>query len=174
MLAVSFTDRRVDLISEGIDLAVRIGSLDDTPDLVARSLGVQHLLICGAPQYLAARGTSMSPADLAKHDCIVGWRHAHHVAWLLKQPDGTVAPHVIPVKHEIGDFEMLLSAVRAGLGLAQLPLWMVAEDIQRGKLITVLDGMSGGELPVNLLWPRTPTLPARIRVVVEELLRNAP
>jgi DNA-binding transcriptional LysR family regulator len=55
------------------------------------------------------------------------------------------------VKHEIGDFEMLLSAVRAGLGLAQLPLWMVAEDIQRGKLITVLDGMSGGELPVNLL-----------------------
>ena len=87
---------------------------------------------------------------------------------------GTVAPHVIPVKHEIGDFEMLLSAVRAGLGLAQLPLWMVAEDIQRGKLITVLDGMSGGELPVNLLWPRTPTLPARIRVVVDELLRIAP
>lgn len=116
----------------------------------------------------------MSPTDLAKHNCIVGWRHAHHVAWLLKQPDGVVAPHVVPVKHEICDFEMLLSTVRAGLGLAQLPQWMVAEDIQRGDVITVLDGMSGGEMPVNLLWPRTPTLPARIRVVVDELLRNPP
>lgn len=90
------------IIMGGQQRPVRIGSLDDTPDLVARSLGVQHLLICGAPQYLAARGTPMSPADLAKHHCIVGRRHAHHVAWLLKQPDGTVAPHVIPVKHEIG------------------------------------------------------------------------
>jgi DNA-binding transcriptional LysR family regulator len=53
-------------------------------------------------------------------------------------------------------------------------LQFAMDNIQRGKLITVLDGMSGGELPVNLLWPRTPTLPARIRVVVDELLRNAP
>ncbi len=120
-LAVSFTDRRADLIGEGIDLAVRIGSLDDSPDLVARSLGVQHLVICGAPRYLATRGTPTSPADLVNHDCIVGWRHAHHAAWLLKQPDGTVGPHVIPAKHEIYDYEMLLSAIRAGLGLAQLP-----------------------------------------------------
>lgn len=174
MLAVTFTDRRADLISEGIDLAVRIGGLDNTPDLVARSLGVHHLVICGAPHYLAARGVPMTPTDLAKHDCVVGWRHVHHVAWLLKQPDGSFAPHVIPVKHEIGDFEMLLSAVRGGLGLAQLPLWLVAEDIQRGQLITVLDGMSGGEQPIKLLWPRTPTLPAKIRVVVDELLRNVP
>jgi DNA-binding transcriptional LysR family regulator len=56
MLNVSFTDRQVDLIGEGIDLAVRIGTLDDTPDLVARRLGVQQLVICGAPAYLAARG----------------------------------------------------------------------------------------------------------------------
>src|SRR5262249_1072885 len=117
MLAVSFTDRRADLIGEGIDLSVRIGNLDDTPDLVARSLGVQQLAICGAPQYVATRGAPSSPADLAKHDCIVGWRIAPHVAWLLKQADGTVASHVIPVKHEIYDFEMLLSAVRSGLGL---------------------------------------------------------
>ncbi len=151
---------------------MRIGSLDDTPDLVARSLGVHHHVICGAPHYLAQRGTPTSPADLAKHDCIVGWRHAHHVSWLLKQPDGTVAPHVIPVKHEIFDFEMVLSAVRAGLGLAQLPLWMIADDIRHGKLITVLGGMSGGDVPINLLWPRTSALPARIRVVVDELMRD--
>lgn len=174
MLAVSFTDRRTDLIAEGIDLAVRIGHLDDTPDLVARSVGVQQLVICGSPHYVEARGAPVSCADLAGHDCLVGWRHAHHAAWLLKQPDGSLAAQFVPVKHEIRDFGMLLSATRAGLGLAQLPMWLVAEDIRRGDLVTVLEGMSGGEMPVNLLWPRTPALPARIRVIVDELLRNLP
>lgn len=172
MLTVSFTDRRADLIGEGIDLAVRIGNLDDTSDLVARPLGVHHLVICGAPDYLAARGIPSGQADLARHDCIVGWRHTHHVPWLLKQPDGSFAPQVVPVKHEIRDFEMLVHAVRAGLGLAQLPLWMVAEDLRRGTLATVLDGLSGGEQPVHLLWPRTTLLPARVRVIVDELLRD--
>ena len=173
LLNVSFTDRRVDLIGEGIDLAVRIGALEDTPNLVARSLGVQQLVICAAPDYLAARGTPHGPADLAHHDCIVGWRHAHNTAWLLKQPDGSIAPHVVPVKHEISDFEMTVAAVRAGRGLAQLPRWLVGEDIRHGRLVTVLDGMSGGEMPINVLWPRMPALPAKIRVIVDELVRNA-
>jgi DNA-binding transcriptional LysR family regulator len=172
LLNVSFTDRRVDLIGEGIDVAVRIGRLDDSPDLVARPLGVQHLVICGAPDYLAARGTPQSAADLADHDCIVGWRRARHVAWLLKQPDGSVTPHVVPVKHEVCDFEMMLAAVKAGRGLAQLPLWMVRDDIRRGRLETVLDGMSGGEMPISVLWPRTPTLPAKLRVVIDEIVRS--
>jgi DNA-binding transcriptional LysR family regulator len=172
-LTVSFTDRRADPIREGIDLAVRIGSLDDTSDLVARSLGLQQLVICGAPDYLTARGAPLTPADLANHDCIVGWRNEHHATWLLKQPDGSVAPRAVPVKHEICDFEMVLAAARAGRGLAQLPLWMIEDDLQRGKLVTVLRGMSGGETPISLLWPKTPALPAKIRVVVDELVRNA-
>ena len=57
LLKVSFSDGRADLISEGIDLAVRIGALDDTADLIARRLGAQQLVICAAPDYLAARGT---------------------------------------------------------------------------------------------------------------------
>ena len=63
-----------DLISEGIDLAVRIGALDDTAHLIARRLGAQQLVICAAPDYLAERGTPLNPADLAQHDCIVGWQ----------------------------------------------------------------------------------------------------
>jgi DNA-binding transcriptional LysR family regulator len=172
-LNVSFTDRQVDVIVEGIDLVVRIGILHDTPDLIVRSLGVQQLVICGTPAYLAARGTPLSAADLANHDCIVGWRREHNVTWLLKQVDGSIAHHIIPVKHEIGDFEMLLTAVRAGRGIAQLPLWLVGDDLRRGNLVTVLDGMSGGELPISLLWPRTRTLAAKIRVVIDEIARNA-
>jgi DNA-binding transcriptional LysR family regulator len=68
---------------------------------------------------------------------------------------------------------MMLAAVRAGSGLAQLPLWLVSDDLRRGQLVTVLDGMSGGELPISLLWPRTRTLPARMRAVIDAIAQNA-
>jgi DNA-binding transcriptional LysR family regulator len=173
LLKVSFSDGRPDLISEGIDLAVRIGALDDTADLIARRLGAQQLVICAASDYLEERGIPLNPSDLAEHDCIVGWQLSRHATWLLRRADGTFAPHFVPAKHEFCDLEIVLAAVKAGRGLAQLPLWMVQNDIQSGKLITVLDGMSGGEMPITLLWPQTRTLPAKVRVIVDELLKNA-
>src|SRR5262245_11554484 len=171
-LTVSFTDRQVDLVSENIDLAVRIGNLDDSADLVARQIGVQHTVIVGSPGYIAKRGVPRSQADLRVHDCIVGRRQGNRIAWLLKQPDGSSERHAVSVKHELQDFEAVQRAVTAGHGLAQLPLWMVQDDIRDGKLLTVLDGMSGGEVPINVLWPRTKTLPAKIRVIVDGLVRG--
>jgi DNA-binding transcriptional LysR family regulator len=171
-LHVSFTDRQVDIVAEHIDLAVRIGHLDDAAELIARQLGVQHMAIVAAPAYLNQRGAPKSPADLEAHDCIAGRRQGMRIAWLLKQPDGTIARHSVTVKHEIQDFDSVQAAARAGHGLAQLPLWMVQDDIREGKLMTVLDGLSGGEVPINMLWPQTRTLPAKIRVVVDGLLRG--
>jgi DNA-binding transcriptional LysR family regulator len=170
-LNVSFTDRRVDLIGENIDIAVRIGNLDDTTDLLTRQIGVQHMVIVGAPSYLARRGIPQSPADLKSHDCIVGRRQENRIAWLIKQPDGSTARQAIPAKHELQDFETVLMAARAGHGLTQLPLWMAQDDIRCGVLQIVLDGLSGGELPINVLWPRTKTLPAKVRVIIDGLAR---
>jgi len=171
-LNVSFTDRRVDLVGENIDLAVRIGNLDDSADLVARQIGVQDMVVVGAPGYIAKRGVPRSLTDLKLHDCIVGRRQGNRIAWLLKQPDGSIARHAVSVKHEFQDFETVQMAVRAGHGLAQLPLWLVEDGIRDGQLLTVLDGMSGGAVPVNLLWPRTNALPAKIRVIVDGLVRG--
>lgn len=170
---VSFTDRRVDLIGENIDFAVRIGNLDDSTDLVARKIGVQHMMIVGAPTYLEKRGAPRHPSDLAAHDCIVGRRQENRIDWLVKTPDGTTARQAVPIKHEFQDFESLLMAVRAGHGLTQLPSWMVQDDIRSGALRIVLDGMSGGKLPINLLWTRTKTLPAKMRAVVDGLTQWA-
>ena len=170
MFTLSFSDERVDLIRQAVDVAVRIGTLDHSPDLVARPLGMQKMIICAAPDYIAARGTPRSEADLAQHDCIVGWRSGHDAHWLLKQLDGSIAPSVVPVKHEVWDHEALLATVRAGLGLAQLPDWLALEGLQRGHLVEVLDGLSGGELPINILWPRLGSVPpARLRVVIDEI-----
>lgn len=88
---VSFTDRRVDLIGENIDFAVRIGNLDDSTDLAARKIGVQHMMIVGAPIYLEKRGALRHPSDLAAHDCIVGRRQENRIDRLVKTPDGTTA-----------------------------------------------------------------------------------
>src|ERR1700754_945334 len=120
-LTVSFTDRPVDLVGENIDLAVRIGALDDSADLVARQIAIQHMVIVGAPGYIAKRGVPRSPADLKVHDCIVGKRQGNRIAWLLKQPDGSIAWHAVSVKHEIQDYETVRRAASAGHGLAQLP-----------------------------------------------------
>jgi DNA-binding transcriptional LysR family regulator len=171
-LNVSFTDRRVDLVAENIDLAVRIGNLEDSADLLARQIGVQRMVIVAAPSYVAKRDVPRSLADLKVHDCIVGRRQGNRIAWLLKQPDGSVVRHAVSVKHEIQDFEAVQTAARVGGGLAQLPLWMVQDDIRDGKLLTVLDGMSGGEVPINVLWSRTKALPAKIRVIVDGLVRG--
>nr|WP_318289475.1 LysR substrate-binding domain-containing protein [Paraburkholderia sp. BL8N3] len=174
-LNVSFTDRLVDLTDDGIDidLAVRIGEPGDSTDLVARRLGVQQMVICGSPAYVAARGAPRQAADLADHDCIAGQHSPRRIAWLLKQPDGAVVPHTVPIKHTVCDFEMMLATIKAGHGLGQLPLWMVHHDIRSGRLVTVLDRMSGGEIPINLLWARTPALPAKVRVIVDALLDRA-
>lgn len=169
---VSFTDRPVDLVGEGVDLAVRIGALDDFADLMARQIGVQRMVIVGAPAYLERRGEPRSLADLNAHDCIVGRRQGHQAAWLLKHPDGALTRCAIPVRHEFQDFEIVHGAVKAGHGLAQLPLWMVQDDIQAGGLRTVLDALAGGEAPINLLWPRTTALPARTRVVIDGLVQG--
>src|SRR5262245_47480917 len=88
-LNVSFTDRRVDLIGENIDLAVRIGNLEDSTDLLARQIGVQHMVIVAAPGYLAKRGIPQSWTELNAHDCVVGRRQGNRIAWLMKQPDGS-------------------------------------------------------------------------------------
>lgn len=172
-LDVSFSDRMVDLVDEGIDLVVRIGDPGNSADLVARKLGVQQMVICGSAKYVAARSTPQQAADLAGHDCIAGGNSPRRMAWLLKRPDGSVIPHAVPIKHRVCDFEMMLATIKSGHGLGQLPLWMVQEDIRNGEIVTVLDGMSGGEMPIHLLWVRTPALPAKIRAVVDALVESA-
>ncbi|TPN79488.1 LysR substrate-binding domain-containing protein, partial [Mesorhizobium sp. B1-1-5] len=105
------------------------------------------------------------------HDCIVGRRQGNRIAWLMTQPDGSTARQAVPVKHELQDFETVLMAAKAGHGLTQLPSWMVEGDLQDGALQIVLEGLSGGELPISVLWPQTKALPAKIRVTIDGLVQ---
>lgn len=173
-MSVTLRDRAVDMVGEGIDLAVRIGALGDYPDLVARQLGEQKLVICAAPAYLERRGTPLSHADLMRHDCLVGWRPGNRrAAWLLKNESGQTVPHEVPVRHEFFDGDALESACIAGCGLAQLPTWLAGDALRSGALVQVLADITGGAMPIHVVWQKTWHLQPKVRVTVDELVRVA-
>ena len=172
-LSVSFSERLVDIVNEGVDLVVRIGVLKDDADIVARKLGSQSLLICATPAYLQAHGTPRAPDDLLHHDCIVGWRNGTRKTWMLKDEKVQTHEHEVRVKHEVGDGEMLLNLTLAGGGLAQLPTWLVQTPVEQGLLVPVLEAYAGAEMPINVIWPRTRYLQPKVRMVVDELLALA-
>ena len=172
-LSVSFSERLVDIVNEGVDLVVRIGVLKDDAEIVARKLGSQSLLICATPAYLQAHGTPQAPDDLLHHDCIVGWRNGTRKTWMLKDEKGQTHEHEVRVKHEVGDGEMLLNLTLAGGGLAQLPTWLVQTPVEQGLLVPVLEAYAGAEMPINVIWPRTRYLQPKVRMVVDELLALA-
>ena len=173
-MSVTLRDRAVDMVGEGVDLAVRIGALGDYPDLVARQLGEQKLVICAAPAYLGRRGTPLSHADLMRHDCLVGWRPGNRrPAWLLKNELGQTVPHEVPVRHEFFDGDALESACIAGCGLAQLPTWLAGDALRSGALVQVLSDITGGAMPIHVVWQKTWHLQPKVRVTVDELVRVA-
>lgn len=172
-LSVSFSERLVDIVNEGVDLVVRIGVLKDDAEIVARKLGSQSLLICATPTYLQAHGTPQAPDDLLHHDCIVGWRNGTRKTWMLKDEKGQTHEHEVRVKHEVGDGEMLLNLTLAGGGLAQLPTWLVQTPVEQGLLVPVLEACAGAEMPIHVIWPRTRYLQPKVRMVVDELLALA-
>ncbi|WP_251977546.1 LysR family transcriptional regulator [Salinicola avicenniae] len=172
-LCVSLTERTLDLVAEGQDLAVRIGELDDDGDLIARRLGTQRLVTCAAPAYLAHAASIDRPADLEHHDCIVGPPRESPSSWIFRTPTGDVARQVLHVRHQFNDGESMLAAALAGCGVIQMPSWLVGEHVQGERLIPVLPDFDGCELPIHAVWPKTSLLPPRVRVVIDLLAHLA-
>lgn len=170
-LAVTLQDRAVDLESEGVDLAVRIGTLDAFPDLVARKLGEQRLVICGAPDYLARAGEPVQRDDLLAHDCLIGWRNNVRSGWLLADAaDGGGAAYFdVRARHELTDGDTLLNACVSGCGLAQLPGWLARDALRTGTLREVLPSLST-TTPIHAIWQKTRHLQPKVKVAVNELM----
>ncbi|EJL91862.1 LysR substrate-binding domain-containing protein, partial [Pantoea sp. GM01] len=123
-LTVTFSERFVDLIEEGIDLVIRIGELADSSGLVARRLTTQKLVICASPDYLLYHGTPVTADALSEHQCVVGFRRNQPISWLLKDMEGEITRFIPPATHEFADGDAMLTATLAGCGLSQLPIWL--------------------------------------------------
>ena len=166
------TSRRVNLVEENIDLAIRAGRLDDS-SLVARKLAVSDMGLFAAPSYLAERGTPRQLAALTGHDAVVYSRGGSASPWRLQGPRGAeridVAGRI--VADDLGTVRLLAIA---GGGLALLPEMLARADVERGALVRVLPSYGLRGEPVHLVSVPLRHVPLRVKLLRDYLLREIP
>ncbi|MQT32169.1 LysR family transcriptional regulator [Pseudomonas helleri] len=172
-LEMVFSSRAVDFAEEGYDLAVRIGNLEDSTTLAARQIGSQSLVVCASPAYLQAHGQPQSPADLASHACIGTLRNGRVEGWHFSGLPGRTSLLQLPARLRLGDMEAVAAAALDGHGVAQLPGWLVDAQIKTGALVALLQAYQAPGLPIHAVWPASPAMTARVRIVID-LLRESP
>jgi DNA-binding transcriptional LysR family regulator len=165
------SDAFVDIVGDGIDIALRIAELPDST-LRARRLGPVTGHIVGAPAYFEKHGRPRHPADLASHACFTYANIANPDVWRFRKAGGEEASVRVegPIRTDNG--EAILPALRAGLGIAVLPGFIVDEDLAAGRLEAVLPEWSAGGAALHLLTPPGTLRPARVEVLIDYLTEN--
>jgi DNA-binding transcriptional LysR family regulator len=173
VLEMSFSDRPVDLIEEGYDLAVRNGALPDDPGLMSRALVRQRMTVCASPAYLAKHGRPATLADLSAHQAIdyAGPRYTRN--WFFPGEQGSIKEIAMKGRIRLDDLEAIGDAAEAGFGLAWLPYWLIRRRIAAGELVPLFDDPAA-EFTTSALWPKAPFLPLRVRVLIDALAARLP
>lgn len=155
-ISMTFSDRFVDLFDEGIDVAVRIGKTAEMPaSLGYRQLGREKMVFCASPAYLAREGRPESVGALLQHRAILYERvDGSSKPWQLITEDGYPDWRTVPYHMALGDVDAQLQAVRSGLGVAQMPTWLIRDALARGELEIILPHVQPDGLALTLVWPR--------------------
>ncbi|VVE46142.1 LysR family transcriptional regulator [Pandoraea capi] len=159
------TDRVVDLLEEGVDLAIRVGALRDST-LVARKLASNTRTLCASPAYLAAHGTPRHPGDLAAHDCLI---LGDQRDWRFETPGGTLNVRVSG-RLASDNGEVLRDAVLAGIGIALKSTWDIGAYLKRGELVPVLPAYPlAEEVAIWAVYPSRAFVPPKTHALIEFL-----
>lgn len=163
------SDRNLDLVGDGLDVALRIGPLADS-SLVARRVGEVRRVVVASPSYLAGRGAPRAPADLARHDLVFTATRPGPLVWRFggaaRGRGVRLAPRLV-----VNDVEAALLAVRAGRGIGRALSYQVAEDLASGALVRLLSELEPSPLPVQLVVPSARHLAAKSRSFVDHAAR---
>jgi DNA-binding transcriptional LysR family regulator len=158
---IQLHDRHLDLIEEGLDLAVRIGRLTDS-SLLVRRVGEVRKLLVASPAYLARRGAPRKPADLGTHDTIFGTSLKGPLEWRFAAGGRTGAVRLNP-RVLVNDVEGQLVAARAGSGIARALSYQVADDLAAGTLLRLLQPFEPPPMPVQLVAVSRVHMPPKVR-----------
>lgn len=169
---LTLTDRYLDLLAEGIDVAIRIGDLKDS-QLVAKRLAPHRGVICAAAAYLARRGKPEAPEDLTRHNCLTyKFSQPANSVWRLKK-EGATREIKVSGNLQADDVEALHAAAVAGLGLALLPQWLAKQALESGELRAVLTdyqaSASAGERAIFAVYPFGRNLLPKVRAFLDFL-----
>ena len=166
-LRIDYDDRTRDLIRDGFDLAVRIGEARDTA-LIGRTLCTDRMIACASPAYLTRHGRPATPADLAAHR-VLSYSHVPDGQLWLFEKSGKLTPAPVRSRLTLNNGEAMRDFALAGLGLAMLPGFLVAEPVAAGRLEPVLEAHPTRRMPVHALWPPISPMPAKLRTLVDHL-----
>ncbi len=167
---VDLSDRHVDLISEGFDVAIRGGSLPDS-SLVQRPLGESQVRCYASPGYLAARGTPETPHSLAGHECILYGTSEGAGQWTFQEQDEAVKV-TVRGRFRANSFSLLRDAALADMGIARLPAFLTTRDEREGRLCAVLDGYRPPPMRLQAVYPTARHLSLKVRVFLDFLVER--
>jgi DNA-binding transcriptional LysR family regulator len=169
-IELGISDRTLDLVEEGIDVAIRITSRLRGAGLVAKKLASDRPVLCASPAYLARRGTPESAADVLSHDCLVYQLLRVGDEWRFRE-QGDKEPLALAVtpRFSAASGAVLRRAAVAGMGLAVLPRFMVASELAAGRLSIALDTLYAPSLGIYAVYPETRRPPSKVRAFVDWL-----
>jgi DNA-binding transcriptional LysR family regulator len=168
-IETSFSDRVVDMVQEGYDLAVRIGELPDSASYAARKLGVQRMSICAAPAYVKEHGLPTSVDDLEHHTAIV-YGNGTYATWRVRDNEGRIRELQPASRLRFDDLQSIADAAAAGGGLAWLPCWLIGREVRAGNLTLVMDSQRVLATDIHVVWPRSRYLPYKTRTAIDALV----
>lgn len=169
-LSLMMSDRMVDLVEQGIDLAITTLPIPNS-NLIMRNLGVVRLLVCGSPDYFARRGVPRTPNDLIGHNCMKYTFSSWGNEWRFKSPEGQRAVHVTG-NMEANSVNALKHAAALGQGLIMAPEFLVSDEIKAGKLVAVLTEFAAPELPIHAVYPHRQHLSTNVRSFLDLLTKR--
>jgi DNA-binding transcriptional LysR family regulator len=158
-------DRMVELVEEGIDVAIRVGTLADSR-MMSRSLSPYRAVVCASPDYLAERGTPAHPNDLRDHDCLSYPDWTEGQRWSFLGPDGEL--HVdVKSRFQINNGFGIRYAALAGAGIVLQSAEFVADDIAAGRLHVLLSNYKTQSRPRHLVWLQNRSMTPKLRAFID-------
>jgi len=164
-------DRAVDLIEEDIHVSLRVGRLPDS-QLVVRKLGDLRMIVCASPSYLQRRGIPQTPGDLTRHDCLVFSDTPGAGEWRFMEGGTTKCKIRVPARLWANNLDALVSAAKEGAGIARVPSWQVATEIEAGRLQRILTEHAQPPTPVHLLFQPSRLASPKTRMFVDYLIES--
>jgi DNA-binding transcriptional LysR family regulator len=167
---MQMTDRMVDLVEEGFDLSIRVTPVPDSTYIVRRLGSYRHIL-CGTPDYFAEHGTPKVPADLTKHNCLNYSYHPFGQGWRFATKKGEQTVRVTGNLHCNSSVTLSAMALQ-GQGLILVPKFLVAEDLEAGRLVSVMNDTRPIAFSIDAYYPHRRHLPAKVRVFIDLLVEH--
>jgi DNA-binding transcriptional LysR family regulator len=164
-VALTLIDRPVDLVEEGLDVAVRIGALAES-SAVATRVGAVRRIVVASPDYLAQRGTPQVPADLQAHAVVAFSGIAGVEHWVFREAAGDASVAIRP-RLVVTTAEAAIDAAKAGFGITRVLSYQAAEDVARGSLLRVLPAYEGDDVPIHLVYPGGRHPPPKLRAFLD-------